>query len=473
MRYFAVFSKDLMEHYVKSRLFSEYLAKNCSNLPEHMRANRKNAHLDVVKSFPGFGYAAYGWAIARSKTAFWLVSNDGKWHALSESVRFNRTDVADAFTDSFGIHASEAGFFYVVPHATFQDDSVVRLVAVAEEGLFVVHQATAGRGPQTPLSYAKWAFSLSTPASKFFDRLESSEGALIEHLIKEHRAGYPTDIEVWNAGAPLVEPDVSIIVPLYGRLDFVEYQLVHFSLDPDFRKGKTELIYVIDDPAMVEALRQSYHQLFLLYQIPFRIVWGKANRGYSGANNLGIGVARGATVILLNSDVFPVHTGWVKKMNDQLHSDPSIGAVGARLEYADGSVQHLGMAFNYSHQLGVWLNDHPKRGLDIAPQEVLLDIEAATGACLAVRREDLVQLRGMDEGFLIGDFEDSDLCLKLRDLRGRIVLLASTRLVHLERQSFRNLGSSDFRTNVVKFNAWRHHRRWASAIVALKKKVEK
>ena len=470
MEYFAAFSKGMVEHYVKSRLLSQFLATKCNDLPADQRT-QKNAHLDVVRTISGFGYVASGWAISRTKADFWLLTSDGHWFPLSQSVRYNRPDVTDAFVDSFGAHTAESGFFSVVQHPQVGSETKVRLVVATNGGLLVVHQAEASTAPQTPLSYARWAFSLPTPASKFFNRLAFGEGALIEHLINEHRTGYPIDVEVWNAGAMLPDPEVSIIVPLFGRLDFVEYQLAHFANDPDFSDGTTELIYVIDDPVLVEPLRQSCHQLFELYKIPFRLVWGKINRGYSGANNLGLGIARGTTVILLNSDVFPIDSGWVNRMNDELKSDEKIGAVGARLEYADGSIQHQGMAFSYSNELNVWLNQHPKRGLDLPPPSNSFDVEAATGACLAVRRQDLVELGGMDEGFLIGDFEDSDLCLKLRALRGRIVIAAGTRLVHLERQSFSNLGNSDFRTSIVKFNAWRHHRRWATTIAALKESV--
>jgi len=470
LQYFGQHGRRLMSHYTKSHLLRKYFARNCQELPQAMRANKLDGHLDVSKIFPGFGYVAYGWTLNREPAELWLVTGNGNWYPLDQSLRFSRPDVAQAFSETFGTYAAESGFFCVVKNENIEQNTPIRLIAVLDEGMFLIHELVADYGPQTPLSYAKWAFSLSTPASKFLNRLNSHEGELIENLIARNRAGYPDKYEVWRTEGQPTSPMVSVIVPLFGRSDFIEYQLTHFAKDPDFTSGIAELIYVIDDPALVESILQSYHQLFKLYKVPFQLIWGKVNRGYSGANNLGLKVARGSTVLLLNSDVFPVHNGWVSRMNAELLSDETIGAVGARLDFADGSVQHQGMLFEYSSELGVWLNEHPMRGFDVPIKNETYDVEAATGACLALRREDLVAVGGMDEGFLIGDFEDSDLCLKLRNSRGRIVIAGGIRLVHLERQSFTNLGCSDFRTSVVKFNAWRHNRLWGSTIAALKEK---
>ena len=88
------------------------------------------------------------------------------------------------------------------------------------------------------------------------------------------------------------------------------------------------------------------------------------------------------------------------------------------------------------------------------------NVPAVTGACMALRRSDYDQVGGWDTGFLIGDFEDSDLCLKLRQAGLSSAYLPSVELTHLERQSFRLLGEGDYRTKVVIYNALRHQQRW-------------
>jgi GT2 family glycosyltransferase len=92
---------------------------------------------------------------------------------------------------------------------------------------------------------------------------------------------------------------------------------------------------------------------------------------------------------------------------------------------------------------------------------------AVTAACLMIRRSTYDAVGGLDEGFLIGDFEDSDLCLKVKQQGLRIVCLSDVNLTHLERQSFTGIGANGFRERVARYNAWRHQRRWSKSIEAL------
>jgi GT2 family glycosyltransferase len=81
-----------------------------------------------------------------------------------------------------------------------------------------------------------------------------------------------------------------------------------------------------------------------------------------------------------------------------------------------------------------------------------------------MRRSDFERLGGWDTGYLIGDFEDSDLCLKLRSNGLSVAYLPDVQLTHLERQSFKLLGQDEFRTRVVIYNAVRHQNRWSAII---------
>jgi cellulose synthase/poly-beta-1,6-N-acetylglucosamine synthase-like glycosyltransferase len=142
--------------------------------------------------------------------------------------------------------------------------------------------------------------------------------------------------------------------------------------------------------------------------------------------------------------------------------------VGPRLLAASGGIQHAGMRFQWLPEFGIWANVHPGAGLDPAldPASGPTDVPAVTGACLAVRREDFMRVGGWDTGYVIGDFEDSDLCLKLRSLGRRIVYEPAVELTHLERQSFALLGGGEFRQQVVLVNALRHQCRWADLLAA-------
>jgi GT2 family glycosyltransferase len=115
--------------------------------------------------------------------------------------------------------------------------------------------------------------------------------------------------------------------------------------------------------------------------------------------------------------------------------DPEIGAVGARLLHADGSIQHVGAV------LGV--NDSVAHIYHQAPREfvgyngfthIVRNYSAVTGACLATRKSVLAHAGGFDESFAV-DFNDIDLCLKIRQAGYRIVYTPYSELYHFEGRS--------------------------------------
>ena len=127
---------------------------------------------------------------------------------------------------------------------------------------------------------------------------------------------------------------------------------------------------------------------------------------------------------------------WLRSLCETLE-DPAVGAAGALLLFEDGTVQHDGMAYARIASLPPWpFPTHPGKGR--LPDPALAarqDVAAITGACLAVRRADLLSLGGLDEDCIIADFEDAALCESLRARGLRIMLRRDVVLHHLERQT--------------------------------------
>jgi hypothetical protein len=170
--------------------------------------------------------------------------------------------------------------------------------------------------------------------------MENHDGAIIESLIARDRAHWRTVVPEVHQFGPVVEkPKCSIIIPLYGRFDFLLNQMLEFSEDEQIKHG-ADLIYVIDDPRIASSVIQQAWLLYEANRVPFRLVVTTENRGYAGANNLGISVSRAPYLLLLNSDVIPVESGWLDKMLAAINRDPGIGIVGARLFYPNGSIRH-------------------------------------------------------------------------------------------------------------------------------------
>lgn len=431
-------------------------------------STQAKAHIDLCGVILGKVGALSGWSIAKPGVTLWLVDSKGNKKNLSTCLRYHRDDVAKIFSNEFSSQINYAGFVTDWPYPQEASDRIAIVEECADQFKLIALNSWSVVADD-PVNYAKFSFSLATPAQDFDTRLNNWEGDVINSLIFERNLENQRNeqpITSWKFGKLAGdEVKTSVIIPLYGRWDFVEHQLSAFAKDPAF-KSQTEIIYVIDDPALINAFVNEAESLFKIYQVPFTIIWGHRNRGFSGANNLGVKHSHGETLILLNSDVFPRHPGWVEALAQCLEDHPDYGMIGARLLFPDGSIQHCGMQFVFSESWNVWLNKHPLAGLDPILDQAsgLTEKPAITGACVAIKRKVYEQIEGLDEGYLIGDFEDSDLCMKVHAQGLKIGYMPSVELTHLERQSFTLLGDVSYRTLVVRFNAWRHTKKWGKQI---------
>jgi GT2 family glycosyltransferase len=305
-------------------------------------------------------------------------------------------------------------------------------------------------------------FSMHTALPNFANRVSLIDEPFLRPLIQKHEQEMLiTSSEFKSFGAPPAAPLVDIVIPLYGTLRFLDNQLLHFSQD-DWIRRHASIFYVLDDPRIADQFRSRAQQLHRLYGVSFTCVDGGTNRGFAGANNLGASAGGSEYILFMNSDVIPQDSHWLARLVQVFRDNPGTGAVAPRLTFADGTIQFAGMEFQWHEELQIWINHHPLKGcsVDLDPSARVRDVQCLTGACLLLRRADFALVDGWDTGYLIGDFEDSDLCLKLRRLGLRRLYVPHVQLTHLERQSMSQIGSDEYRIRVTIFNAVRHQSRW-------------
>jgi O-antigen biosynthesis protein len=262
-------------------------------------------------------------------------------------------------------------------------------------------------------------------------------------------------------------PDVSIVVPIYKRIDHVEMQLAEFADDPQVHAS--ELIYVLDSPEQGDALLDVAAQLYPIYRVPFRVAVLKRNVGFAGANNAGVSLATGKLLLLLNSDVLPAAPGWLGTMQEFYASKPDIGALGPKLLYEDDSIQHAGMYFYQPPGSSMWLDAHLFKGLHrrFDGANVARPVPAVSGACVMIARE-LYERLGFRGIYVRGDYEDFDLCLRLIEEGRENWYLPDAELYHLEAQSY----SGDLRFPSNRYNMWLHTHLWGDRIPGLMERYE-
>jgi GT2 family glycosyltransferase len=224
------------------------------------------------------------------------------------------------------------------------------------------------------------------------------------------------------ASAPLV----SIIIPTTDRIDLLEPCLAGLISGTDY----ANLEILIVDCASREPATAQWLAAAVARDARVRVIRREGLFNYSAANNLAARQAAGEILLLLNNDTKVIRPDWLTEMAANLQR-PEVGAVGAKLLYLDGGVQHGGVCFQEGETLhlglGLKRDDRGYHGQMAMPRE----ISAVTGACLALRRATFERVGGLNEALRVA-FNDVDLCLRIRQLGLAIVWTPYAELYHHE-----------------------------------------
>ncbi|HEV8438460.1 MAG TPA: glycosyltransferase [Methylomirabilota bacterium] len=221
-----------------------------------------------------------------------------------------------------------------------------------------------------------------------------------------------------------VSPLVSIIIPTRDRWSLLQQCLR--SIEEKTSYARYEIIVLDNDSTEPESLRglNAIADRWRVFPFP-----GPFN--FSALNNFGAAQARGEYFVFLNNDTQVIEPDWLSAMLEQAQRH-DVGAVGARLHYPDGRIQHAGLV------LGVGgIADHAFKGLPgnaftyFALGDVARNVSAVTAACMMVPRRAFEEAKGFDERLQVA-LNDVDLCLRLRQLGYLIVYTPFALLYHHE-----------------------------------------
>jgi len=368
-------------------------------------------------------------------------------------ISVRRADVVQGFAAKYGLPNDRVGFIAYVPEIHHPGESIYAEIEMRDGRIGFRPLQPAFFSGLPAIKELLGRFTLRSDELK--EGFDNVFGPAVETMNAFRLLSRP-DEDVLNFGAPIRSPRATIVVPLYGRVDFLEYQLAFFSQS---LASDHEIIYVLDDPERrleVDALAAA---CLAKFERPFTVIALAHNVGYAPANNVGLKHARGDHICFLNSDVFPGDPDWLELLIATEKSDESVGIVGALLNYEDGTLQHRGCAFERLPEFADWVFAiHPDKGRRVTLPESHGAALAVTGACMVMTRELALQLGGFDEGYVIGDFEDADLCLRAGELGLSCLVDYRAQLYHLERQSQGQ--SQPWRMNLTLYNAWRFQQRW-------------
>ena len=155
---------------------------------------------------------------------------------------------------------------------------------------------------------------------------------------------------------------------------------------------------------------------------------------YSKLNNYGVQQAQGDYLLFLNNDTEVLTSDWLTAMVEQAQR-PQIGAVGARLLYPDGNLQHAGVVAGIGGVAGHSHKHYPGDHNGYFSQiQSINNYAAVTAACLMCRRDVFAEVGGFEEDLAIA-FNDVDFCFKILEKGYRNVYLPHVVLYHHESKS--------------------------------------
>jgi GT2 family glycosyltransferase/SAM-dependent methyltransferase len=224
------------------------------------------------------------------------------------------------------------------------------------------------------------------------------------------------------------EPRVSIIIPSGGKADPLRENLKSVFAKTSY----TNYEVVVIDNSKDEAIQKLVEG----WQGPPRPLrymdWRNRPFNYSVINNEAARHCESPLLLFLNDDTSVIESGWLRAMAE-LANRPEVGAVGAKLLYPNGNIQHAGVVMGLFENCG-----HAFKGLPGDRQhyfdlpDVIRNVSAVTGACLMTRADVFQSVGGFDEQTFAVAFNDIDLCLKIGRKGLRVLYTPHALLFHHE-----------------------------------------
>ncbi|MEO8215669.1 MAG: glycosyltransferase [Acidobacteriota bacterium] len=248
-------------------------------------------------------------------------------------------------------------------------------------------------------------------------------------------------LETIREGIRQAAPMSSIIIVTYGGLEYTRQCLESVfsgTLVPNYE------VIVVDNgsddgtPDYLRRMQQEHPNL--------QVILNDENAGFARANNQGLAIASGKTLVLLNNDTV-VPSGWLSRLIRHLHRD-DVGLVNSVTNFSGNESKIEVFYTDISGMEGfaeAYTREH---------DEEVFDIRVAAMYCVAMRRDVYERVGPLDEKFGIGMFEDDDYSHRVRVAGYRVVCAEDAFVHHYGQASFKKLPPEIYQA------AWNHNQEY-------------
>ena len=243
---------------------------------------------------------------------------------------------------------------------------------------------------------------------------------------------------------------ISIIILTYNGLFYTKLCVKSIQ---QYTKEPYELIFVDNGSTdgTVEYLKTVKNA---------KIIENKINLGFAKGNNQGIFCAKGDYIVLLNNDVV-VTDGWLTKMLTYFQYNEKVGLIGPRTNKISGIQQ---MQVEYDEEDLNAMQEFAKE-YSLQNANTYGEVPRLVAFCLLVKKEVIDKIGGLDERFVLGNFEDDDFCLRAIEAGFKLLLANDVFVHHFKSKSFKE-NKINYHVNFME-NRQRFLHKWQSANINL------
>ena len=305
-------------------------------------------------------------------------------------------------------------------------DMILRLTDMAEN---VVHV------PKLMYYWRSHAGSVASGIDAKTYAIEAARGAVAEHLKNhgfEHFKITSTRAfeTIFKVSYQIVgNPKISIVIANKDHVEDLRRCIT--SILEKSTHDNFEIVVVENNSTTKEIF--DYYKEIQEKDSRVKVVTYTGDFNYSAVNNLGVKHTTGEYILLLNNDTEVITVNWMEELLMYAQRE-DVGAVGAKLYYANKTIQHAGVVIGLGAHRTAGHTHYGQSRENLGYMGRLCysqNVTAVTGACLLVKKSLYEEVGGLDESFVIS-LNDVDFCLKLREKGYLNVFTPFAELYHYE-----------------------------------------
>ena len=226
------------------------------------------------------------------------------------------------------------------------------------------------------------------------------------------------------------KPLISILIPNKDHIDDLERCISSIEEKSTYKNYE----YIIIENNSTDEKTFAYYKELEQKNEKVKVVYWDGIFNYSEINNFGASFANGEYLLLLNNDTEVINEDWMEEMLGYcMRKD--VGIVGARLYYADDTIQHAGVVMGLGGIAGHCFVQQPRSTTGYCHRIICAqDYSAVTAACMMVKKSVFEEVGGLSPELAVA-FNDIDFCLKVRRAGYLVVYNPYVELYHYESKS--------------------------------------